>query len=32
MLVEAVEGSFTNVIGLPMLEITRALRDFGVLE
>jgi len=32
MLVEAVEGSFTNVIGLPMMEVTRTLRDFGVLE
>ena len=31
MLVEAVEGSFTNVIGLPLMEVTRALRDFGVL-
>jgi septum formation protein len=32
VLVEAVEGSFTNVIGLPMMEVTRTLRDFGVLE
>ena len=32
MLVLAVEGSFTNVVGLPMMEVTRTLRDFGVLE
>ena len=32
LLVEAVDGSFTNVIGLPMMEVTRTLRDFGVLQ
>ncbi|MCP4175004.1 MAG: Maf-like protein [Fuerstiella sp.] len=32
MLVEAVEGSFTNVVGLPMMEVTRSLRDFSVLK
>jgi septum formation protein len=32
MLVEAVNGSFTNVVGLPMMEVTQTLRDFGVLK
>jgi len=30
-LVEAVEGSFTNVIGLPLVEVNRALEEAGLL-
>ena len=29
-LVEAVEGCYTNVVGLPVCEVARLLRDFGV--
>ncbi|MEQ9411366.1 MAG: Maf family protein [Fuerstiella sp.] len=32
MLVESVDGSLTNVIGLPMLEVTSVLREFGALN
>lgn len=30
-LVEAIEGSWTTVVGLPMCEVTGALLDYGVL-
>ena len=30
MFVEKVDGSLSNVIGLPMLEVAVALRDFGI--
>ena len=29
-IIERIEGSYTNVVGLPMEETTRALRAFGV--
>lgn len=30
MFVQAIEGSLTNVIGLPMLEVTRGFRELGI--
>jgi septum formation protein len=30
MFVQAIEGSLTNVIGLPMLEVARGFRELGV--
>jgi septum formation protein len=30
-IIERIEGSFSNVVGLPMEETTRALRGFGVI-
>ena len=30
-LVSSIEGSFTNVIGLPLLEVERALAEAGLL-
>jgi septum formation protein len=29
-IIENIEGSYSNVVGLPMEETTRALRDFGI--
>ena len=31
-MVEKVEGSYTNVVGLPMDELREALKEFGVIE
>lgn len=31
MFVESIHGSLTNVVGLPMLELTKALRKMGVI-
>ncbi|MDK9707450.1 MAG: Maf family protein [Desulforhopalus sp.] len=31
-LVEAIEGSYTNVVGLPLLEVLQVLEENGVIE
>ncbi len=31
-MVESIEGSYTNVVGLPMDDVVKALMDMGVLE
>jgi septum formation protein len=30
MFITKIEGSFSNVVGLPMMEVAQALREFGV--
>jgi len=30
-LIESIDGSFTNVIGLPLVEVGRALEEAGLL-
>ena len=30
LLVKAIEGSYSNVVGLPLYELSKALEDFGV--